>query len=83
MEGSLMREEWKSVSMKHGAQFVTTFIHGDGILHKQMLFVNSWDTPGLVNYFFHACLACSVMHSIPILQRHLRLVLEEAVYLYS
>ena len=37
-----------------------TFLHrGGGILQKQMLFVNSWDTPELVTFFFHAC---SIMH---------------------
>ena len=48
MKAVIMREEWKFASTRHGAQFITTFIHGDGIYHKQMLFVNSWDTLELV-----------------------------------
>ena len=51
MEGNLMKEGWKSVLMRHGEQFVTTFLHGDGILQKQILFVNSLATLVLVRKF--------------------------------
>ena len=44
-----MREEWKCVSMRHGAQYVATSVHIAGMLHKQMLFVNSWDFLELVS----------------------------------
>ena len=47
-----MREEWKSVLMRHGEQFVTTFLHGTGIFHKQKLFVGSWDILEQVICFF-------------------------------
>ena len=50
MEVILTREEWKCVSMRHGAQFVATSVHiMVGIILKQMLFVNSWDSLELVS----------------------------------
>ena len=38
-----MKEEWKSVSMRHGEQSVMTLVDiiGTGMSLKQMLFVNS------------------------------------------
>ena len=44
-----MKEEWKFVSMRHGAQFVITSIGMTGMSHKQILFVNSWDSLELVS----------------------------------
>ena len=67
-----MREEWKSVLMKHGGQFVITFLHGDGILQKQMSFVNSWDSLELVknlNCFLHGI----IMHSTYIFYRKINI----------
>ena len=43
-----MREEWKSVLMRHGAQYVIGLVHTIGIHQKQMLFVNILDTSKLV-----------------------------------
>ena len=49
---SLMKEEWKSVSMRHGEQSVITLVHiTTGISLKLMLFVNSWDTQKPVSYY--------------------------------
>ena len=47
-----MKEEWKSVSMRHGEQSAITLIHvmATGISLKPMLFVNSWDTQEPVSY---------------------------------
>ena len=45
----LTREEWKFVSMRYGVYFVTTSVHMSGLVLKQMLFVNSWDSPELVS----------------------------------
>ena len=39
-----MREEWKSASMRHGAQFVVPFVNGAGTIYKQILFVGSLGT---------------------------------------
>ena len=48
---SLMKEEWKSVSMRHGEPFVITLVHMvAGISLRLMLFVNNWDTQELVSY---------------------------------
>ena len=46
-----MKEEWKFVSMKHGAQFVITFLDIiiTGTSLKQMLFADSLDILELVS----------------------------------
>ena len=44
MEASPMREEWKCASMRHGEQFVATFLLGVGAFQRLMLSVNSLDT---------------------------------------
>ena len=49
MEVILMREEWKYVSMKRGVQFVMISAYPNGMSHKQMLFVCSWDSLELVS----------------------------------
>ena len=54
MEASLMREEWKCASMRHGEQFVATLIRlgaGVGTFQKLMLSANSLDTQQLVREF--------------------------------
>ena len=43
MVDSLMKEDWKCVSMKHGEQYVITLSHITGMLLKQMWSVGSWD----------------------------------------
>ena len=43
-----MREEWKSVLMRRGVQFVIISPHMGGMHHKQVLFVNILDTLELV-----------------------------------
>ena len=46
-----MKEEWKSVSMRHGEQFVITLVNmATGISLRLTLFVNSWDTQKPVSY---------------------------------
>ena len=46
-----MKEEWRSVSMRHGEQSVIVLDHimATGISLRLMLFVNSWDTQKLVS----------------------------------
>ena len=51
MGDSLMKEEWKSVSMRRGGPSVITLVHMvAGISLRLMLFVNSWDTQKPVSY---------------------------------
>ena len=46
-----MKEEWKSVLMRHGAPFVAISLQGDGILLKQILSVSILGTQQLVREF--------------------------------
>ena len=49
MEVSLMKEELKFVSMKHGAQFVGTYLNTAGTILKRMLFADNLDMQELVS----------------------------------
>ena len=49
MEAGLMKEEWKFVSMKHGAQFVAIYLNMTGTILKRMLFADNLDMQELVS----------------------------------
>ena len=80
-----MKEEWKFVSMKHGAQFVITFLNITGTALKQMLFADNLDILELVRIVIKQVPTWSSYISMSIvtvlIQRCPLMVLEEEVYL--